>query len=96
MILALALMGCTPDAEAPPIDLTDVPSGELEVDMAVEVYGADPGAPNHVATVARAGGTITHELLCRLSSRVPRVYLAVEEARMGDREALRHVDVTQG
>ncbi len=77
------------------IDMTDVPAGEVEVDMPVEVYGADPGAPNHIPALAERAGTITHELLCRLSARIPRVYVAVEEARRSDRDALKHVDVTQ-
>jgi hypothetical protein len=30
-------------------------------------------------TLAKLAGTITHEMLCRLSSRLPRQYIAVEQ-----------------
>lgn len=77
------------------IDLTDVPEGDIELDMPIEVYGNRRDAPNHIPTLAKQAGTITHELLCRLSPRVPRVYVAVEAARMSDREAMKRVTVSQ-
>ena len=50
------------------IDLTDLP--EVSVGDEVEIFGAKAG----VETLAAAAGTISYELLCALSKRVPRVY----------------------
>jgi alanine racemase len=62
------------------IDLTDPLRGGLDVGpgTTVELYGADPAAPNHVPALARAAGTIPHELLARLSPRIKRIYHATE------------------
>lgn len=62
------------------IDVTEMPGG-VKVGAEVEVYGADPSAPNYLARMAKAAGTITHELLCRISPRVTRAHLAVEGQR---------------
>ncbi len=62
------------------IDLTDLSSG-VGRGTRVELVSRDPTAPNHLATLAAQAGTITHELLCRLSPRIPRCYVAMEEAR---------------
>ena len=43
---------------------------------AVEIIAADRTAPNHLPRLARAAGTITHELLCRLSPAIERRYTA--------------------
>jgi alanine racemase len=67
------------------VDVTDVPEQFIRVAGGagggsagnwgeVEVYGRDRTAPNYLPTLASAGGTITHELLCRVSPRVERVY----------------------
>ena len=50
------------------IDLTDLP--EVAVGSEVEIFGANAG----VEALAAAAGTISYELLCALSKRVPRVY----------------------
>ena len=50
------------------IDLTDLP--EVSVGDEVEIFGANAS----VVTLAAAAGTISYELLCALSKRVPRVY----------------------
>jgi alanine racemase len=50
------------------IDLTELP--DAEVDSLVEIFGAH--APLDV--LAEAAGTISYELLCSVSKRVPRVY----------------------
>lgn len=50
----------------------------------VELIGCDPGAPNHLVTVARAAGAIPHELLCGLNPRIRRVYHAKEPYSRGD------------
>ncbi len=50
------------------IDLTDLP--EVTVNSEVEVFGVK----SSVETLAAAAGTISYELLCALSKRVPRVY----------------------
>ncbi|MBX3407625.1 MAG: alanine racemase [Phycisphaeraceae bacterium] len=64
------------------VDATDVPEEYLAVGREgsalagaeVELIGADPASPTHLPALASAGGTIAHELLCRLSSRLDRVY----------------------
>jgi alanine racemase len=61
------------------LDLTDLPEGEAGLGSEVEVFGNDRTAPNHLPTLAHQAGTITHELLCRLSPRLARHYIAVEQ-----------------
>lgn len=61
------------------VDLTDVPEEMAGLGTTVEVIGNDKSAPNHLPVVARRGGTISHELLCRISPRLPRQYIAVEQ-----------------
>ncbi len=57
------------------VDLTDaVRKAPVEVGTAVEIIGTDPRAPNHLPALAKAAGTIPHEILSRLSPRLPRVY----------------------
>lgn len=56
------------------VDVTDVPSRFTQVGAEVEVIGADPGAPNSLPAIATRAGTITHEIMCGISHRVPRVY----------------------
>lgn len=64
------------------VDVTDVPeqylrftkSGNDTVGPEVELYSRLRTAPNFIARMAEAGGSITHELLCRISQRVERVY----------------------
>lgn len=51
------------------IDVTDQP--ELQVGDEVEVYGEK----NLCNTAAKTAGTITYELLCAVSKRVPRLYI---------------------
>jgi len=56
------------------IDVTEVPGVELG-DIAT-IYGTD-GKHTHLASlVARSIGTVTSDLLCALSQRVPRLYLS--------------------
>lgn len=57
------------------IDLTDLPSRVAARGATVEVYAADPEAPNALPRLAAAGGTSVYELLCRLSPRLPRKYV---------------------
>lgn len=61
------------------VDLTDIPESEVALGATVEIIGSDRTAPNHLPTVAQHGGTIAHELLCRISPRLPRHYIAVEQ-----------------
>lgn len=61
------------------IDLTDLPVEEVGCGADVEVVGNDPTAPNHLPTLARQAGTITHELLCRVNARLQRQYIAVDQ-----------------
>lgn len=64
------------------VDATDVPEGYLAVGREgsglpgaeVELIGDDPDSPTHLPALASAAGTIAHELLCRLSPRLERVY----------------------
>jgi alanine racemase len=56
------------------IDVTDVPGAEIG-DL-VTIYGVD-GEHTHPANqVARGIGTVTSDLLCAVSARVPRVYVS--------------------
>jgi alanine racemase len=61
------------------VDLTDVPETHVSIGTPVEIVGHDRSAPNHLPAMARRAGTITHEMLCRLSPRLTRQYLAVEQ-----------------
>ena len=55
------------------IDVTDV--SDVAIDDIATIYGAD-GAERHPAhLVARSIGTVTSDLLCMVSKRVPRIYL---------------------
>lgn len=64
------------------VDVTDIPPEYLQPGRAglelagaeVELVGVDPAAPNHLPALASAGGTIAHELLCRMGPRLERVY----------------------
>jgi alanine racemase len=56
------------------IDVTDVPGGTAGIGSEVELVGTDRDAPTHLPEVARRAGTISHELLCRLSRRARRRY----------------------
>jgi alanine racemase len=57
------------------IDVTDAPADLCKVGMEVEIVGNDVTAPNHLPTIAHDAGSITHELLCRISPMLDRVYL---------------------
>jgi alanine racemase len=71
------------------IDVTDLPERATGVGAPVEIVGNNPSAPNHLATLAKIAGTITHELLCRMSPRIERRYLhlpkPVEQERPAER-----------
>lgn len=54
------------------IDLTELGEAEAGVGALVELIGRDRGATTDLARVARAAGTISHELLCRLSPQIER------------------------
>lgn len=56
------------------IDVTDLAETPA-IGTEVEIIGLDKHAPTHLPRVAHAAGTISHELLCRLSPRVPRKYV---------------------
>jgi alanine racemase len=56
------------------IDVTDVPG--IQIGDVVTIYGTD-GEHMHAANaVARSIGTVTSDLLCAVTARVPRVYVA--------------------
>lgn len=57
------------------IDVTGVPDELCAVGAEVELVSARPDAPNHLPVLAGAAGTITHEMLCRISQSVERVYI---------------------
>lgn len=61
------------------VDITDIPESAVGIGARVEIIGADRSAPNHLPTLAKQAGMITHELLLRLSARLPRHYIAVEK-----------------
>src|SRR5271155_1305323 len=56
------------------IDVTDVPG--VEVGDAATIYGVAGGNVISASIVARSIGTVTSDLLCAVTQRVPRVYLS--------------------
>lgn len=58
------------------IDVSGLPDRLACVGAEVELIGADPQAPNHLPTLAKAAGTINHEMLVRLAERIERIYVA--------------------
>lgn len=60
------------------IDVTELPGDFVSIGSVVEVIGAERGTPTHLPTLAQQAGTISHELLCRLSHRLPRFYTALD------------------
>lgn len=58
------------------IDVTGLPDNLARIGAEVELIGKDPQAPNHLPTLAKAAGTITHEMLCRIAPKVERAYSA--------------------
>ena len=70
------------------VDVTDVPEQYLKFTQRgtdtmlpeVEIYSRDPGTKNYLAHAADCAGTITHDLLCRISPRVERVYRTAMQA----------------
>lgn len=62
------------------VDLTDLRGHEATIETEVELIGLEPSAPNALGKLAERAGTIPHELLCRISPRVERLYLATKDA----------------
>lgn len=58
------------------IDVSHLPEGAVHRGHTVDVVSPDQSAPNHLPRLASAAGAITHELLCRLSSRLDRRYVS--------------------
>lgn len=56
------------------VDLTDVPDAEWG--DTVTIYGRDGEHVHPANRIARSIGTVTSDLLCAVSQRVPRIYLA--------------------
>jgi alanine racemase len=55
------------------IDVTDV--ADVEIGDVATIYGTDGAQEHRASLVARSVGTVTSDLLCAVSARVPRVYL---------------------
>jgi alanine racemase len=55
------------------IDVTDVP--EAEIGDVATIYGVDGQRSHPAHLVARSLGTVTSDLLCMVSGRVPRIYI---------------------
>jgi alanine racemase len=60
------------------IDVSALPVRGAIVGQEVELISNRPDAPNHLPTLARLAGTITHELLCRLAQVPGRSYVSRE------------------
>jgi len=58
------------------IDLTGLPESLARVGAEVELIGGDAQSPTHLPSLAKAAGTITHQILCGIHPSVERVYLA--------------------
>jgi alanine racemase len=56
------------------IDVTDAPG--VEVGEVVTIYGVDGETVHPASQVARSIGTVTSDLLCAVSARVPRLYVS--------------------
>jgi alanine racemase len=55
------------------IDVTDVPAADAAVGSAVTLIGRDGGEEITVDDLARWAGTVSYEILCGISKRVPRI-----------------------
>jgi alanine racemase len=55
------------------IDVTDVPAGQAEVGAAVTLIGRDGDQEITVDDMAGWAGTVSYEILCGISKRVPRI-----------------------
>jgi alanine racemase len=56
------------------IDVTDVPG--VEIGEIVTIYGVDGEHVHPASQIARSVGTVTSDLLCAVSARVPRLYVS--------------------
>jgi alanine racemase len=61
------------------VDVTDVPSELTRPGMEVELISRDPAAPTSLPTLARTAGTVPHDLMCSIGSRVQRLYAFAPE-----------------
>ncbi len=61
------------------VDVTDLPRELTRPGMEVELISRDPAAPTHLPTLAATAGTVPHDLMCAVGSRVERVYLFAPE-----------------
>lgn len=59
------------------VDVTDVP--EVALDDTVTLFGEDGALAVSVEDVAKTAGTISYEITCGVSSRVPRIFLPPNE-----------------
>jgi alanine racemase len=57
------------------VDVTDLPETLVAAGTEVELIGRHRGSPNGLAELAKAAGTIPHQLLTGLSARLPRRYV---------------------
>ncbi len=60
------------------VDLTDVDllgQPQQGLGMTVEIVSPDASAPNHLPRLAARSGMIPHEMLCRIHSRIRRLYV---------------------
>ncbi|MEM1164881.1 MAG: alanine racemase [Planctomycetota bacterium] len=62
------------------IDLTDLPES-VGLGAEVELFSADASAANALPALAQAAGSSVYELMCRMSPKIERRYLAVEPER---------------
>jgi alanine racemase len=56
------------------LDVTDVP--DVAIGDVATVYGTDGDRVHPANVIARSIGTVTSDLLCAVSQRVPRIYLS--------------------
>lgn len=72
------------------IDVTGLPESLIKVGAEVELVGQDPLAPNHLPVLAKAAGTITHDLLCRIGLGIERLYVSATGGEDGSPMSLSH------
>lgn len=63
------------------IDLTDAPVAAQRIGTTVELISNDPGSPCALPRLAELAGSSCYEMLCRLSSQLPRRHVGAEQSR---------------
>jgi alanine racemase len=63
------------------IDLTDAPAAAQQIGTTIELISNDPNSPCALPRLAELAGSSCYEMLCRLSSHLPRRHVGAEQKR---------------